>query len=93
MSPPPAQPGMAWASLALGLLLMFSITAYPRALVDAAGKPDHLAATLAAWAMAAGLVRGVGFVPRNGLLRIALSGWASALACCLALLRLYLVRG
>ena len=60
---------MAWLPLGLGLGLMLGLTAYPRLLVGADGQADHVAATLACWAMAAGLTRGVGYVPANAWAR------------------------
>ena len=41
------------------------------------GKADHALALLVFWAMTAGFVRGVGFIPRSAALRWAFSGWAS----------------
>lgn len=89
----PSQPGLAWLPLLIGLCLMFGITAYPKVLIDGSGHADHFAVTLAGWAMAAGIVRGVGFVPRNLLLRWVLSTTACVICLLLAGLRLYLVRG
>ena len=84
----PSSPGIAWPALLVGIGLMLGITAYPGALVRADGRADHLAATLLCWAMAAGLVRGVGFIPRHWVPRWLLSGVACALALTLGLLRL-----
>ncbi|WP_020650967.1 cyd operon YbgE family protein [Solimonas variicoloris] len=85
---PDQPPRQSWLALAVGVGLMLAITAYPRLLVDAQGKADHWAATLACWAMAAGLTRGVGFVPRHPLPRWLLSGWACAAALAAVALRL-----
>lgn len=90
---PAKLPGMAWLPLGLGLGLMLALTAYPRLLVGADGKADHLAATLACWAMAAGLTRGVGYVPANAWARRLLSGPASLLALLLAITQLRLGLG
>lgn len=79
---------MAWLPLGLGLGLMLGLTAYPRLLVGADGQADHLAATLACWAMAAGLTRGVGYIPVNAISRALLSGTASLLALLLAIAQL-----
>ncbi|MDT0497270.1 cyd operon YbgE family protein [Algiphilus sp. W345] len=89
----PSQTGLAWLPLLIGLCLMFGITAYPKVLIDGSGRADHLAVTLAGWAMAAGIVRGVGFVPRHRVLRWVLSATACVSCLLLAGLRLYLVRG
>ena len=84
---PPAAPGprMHGPSLAVGLLIMLAGTAYPLLFANAQRRADHGLASLLFWAMAAGLVRGVGFVPRRRLWRWLLSGWACALALALAL--------
>ena len=63
-------------ALATGLVLMIAGTAFPRVLADAAGRADHPLALAGFWAMTAGFVRGVGFIPRHPALRWALSGWA-----------------
>ncbi len=68
------------AALATGLVLMVAITADPRLLTDSTGRPDHLLATVIAWAMAAGFVRGVGFLPRTAWLRWMFSGRACGIA-------------
>lgn len=70
---------MNWPLLLLGIGQMLLFTADPRLLSDAQGKADHLAATLAGAAMAACIVRGVGFVPRQRGIRVLLSGAAAAL--------------
>ncbi len=69
--------------LGVALLIMLAGSLFPPLLADAAGKADHgLAGALFA-AMSAGLVRGVGFVPRRAVWRLLFSGWA-----CLAALGL-----
>lgn len=68
------------ASLAAGLLVMAVGTVYPYILANNDGHADHGLAVLLFWAMSAGLVRGVGFVPRNKVWRVLFSGWACALA-------------
>lgn len=67
-------------ALATGLILMVALTAYPRFVVDATGRADHALAMLVFWAMTAGFVRGVGFIPRTAWLRPVFSGWACAAA-------------
>lgn len=71
-------------SLAVGLLIMVGGTLYPPLVADAAGKADHGLATALFWAMSAGFVRGVGFVPRRRLWRAFFSGWSCAAALLLA---------
>lgn len=70
--------------LLLGLTIMLVGTGYPPLMADAAGKADHLLATPLFWAMSAGFVRGVGFVPRVALWRWLFSGWACTAALLLA---------
>jgi len=71
-------------SLAVGLLVMVGGTLYPPLMADAAGKADHHLAMALFWAMSAGFVRGVGFVPRLWVWRAIFSGWACAAALLLA---------
>ncbi len=63
-------------SLFAALLLMVIGSVYPLLFTDASGKADHRLAMALFWAMSAGLVRGVGFVPRFVLWRWLFSGWA-----------------
>ncbi|XUM19829.1 cyd operon YbgE family protein [Bradyrhizobium oligotrophicum S58] len=68
--------------LVAALIIMLASALYPPFLANAAGRADHLSAGLAFWAMSAGFVRGVGFVPHAILPR-----WLfSATACLLTLL-------
>jgi predicted membrane protein len=71
-------------SLAVGLAIMVAGTLYPPLMADAAGRADHGLAVVLFWAMSAGFVRGVGFVPRLGVWRWLFSGWAVAAALALA---------
>lgn len=65
-----------WAhgiSLATALALMFLVTLLPRSLATADGSPiNHGTLMLIMWGMSAGFVHGVGFVPHNPVLRVAL---------------------
>ena len=76
----PSPPTMHLPSLAAGLLIMVAGTLYPPLMVNAAGKADHGLALLLFWAMSAGFVRGVGFVPGVRMWRWLFSGWACAAA-------------
>lgn len=76
-SPEPAS-AIQWPSLATGLAIMFGGTLYPALMMDAAGRPDYRVALLLFLAMSAGLVRGVGFVPRGRLWAWLFSGWTCA---------------
>lgn len=67
-------------SLLAGLAVMAAGTVYPYIATNAAGHADHTLAMLLFWAMSAGLVRGVGFVPRRKVWRVLFSGGACALA-------------
>ena len=65
-----------WArgvSLVSALALMILVTVLPRGLADPDGSPiDHGLLALIMWGMSAGFVHGIGFVPRNNVLRILL---------------------
>jgi predicted membrane protein len=67
-------------SLTVGLFIMVGGTVYPLLMANAAGRADHALALLLFWAMSAGFIRGVGFVPRAVVWRWLFSGWACALA-------------
>lgn len=70
-----------WPALLAALAIMLVGSVYPLLFADASGKADHGLAMALFWAMSAGLVRGVGFVPRWALWRWLFSGWA----CCAGL--------
>ncbi|ABM94791.1 MULTISPECIES: cyd operon YbgE family protein [Methylibium] len=67
-------------SLAVGLTIMVGGTVYPLMMAKASGHADHGLATLLFWAMSAGFIRGVGFVPHHRTWRWIFSGWACAVA-------------
>ncbi len=77
-------PRMHLPSLAVGLLVMVAGTLYPPLMAGAAGKADHGLAMALFWAMSAGFVRGVGFVPQRRVWRVLFSGWSCAAALVLA---------
>jgi predicted membrane protein len=79
-----AAPRIQWPSLAAALVIMVAGTLYPPLMADAAGKADHNFAMALFWAMSAGFVRGVGFLPRLWVWRALFSGWACAAALLLA---------
>ena len=85
MGAPPQPASMHVLSLAAGLLIMVSGTLYPPLMADASGKADHGMAMALFWAMSAGFVRGVGFIPQRWILRVLFSGWSCAGAMALAL--------
>lgn len=67
-------------ALFVGIAIMMIGTAFPFVMSDATGRADHGIAMALLWAMAAGFVRGVGFIPRHRVWRILFSGWACAIA-------------
>lgn len=73
-----------WPALLTGLALMLAGTVDPRLFARADGHADHLLAMLLFWAMSAGFVRGVGFVPRHRAWRWLFSGWACMAALVMA---------
>lgn len=81
---PAGAPRVHVLSLAAALLVMVAGTLYPPLMADAAGRADHGLAMALFWAMSAGFVRGVGFVPHHVVWRWLFSGWACALALLLA---------
>lgn len=83
-----ASPGMAPLALVTGLGLMLLMTLWPSLATNRQAQADHLAALLIFWAMSAGLVRGVGFIPHRRLPRWLLSGLACFLALVLSMGRL-----
>lgn len=80
----PAAPRIQWPSLAAALVIMVAGTLYPPLMADAAGKADHNLAMALFWAMSAGFVRGVGFVPQRLVWRVLFSGWSCTAALALA---------
>jgi predicted membrane protein len=79
--------GSAWArgiSLLAALTLMLLVTLLPRGLTVEDGSPiGHGVLTLIMWGLSAGFVHGVGFVPRNRILRALLGplvAWAGMAA-------------
>ena len=81
-----ADPGVALLPLAIAIVLALLLTLYPPILTTPAGKADLLAATLALWAMSAGFIRGVGFVPKHPAPRLLFSTFACLLGLALSVL-------
>ena len=88
MSTEPAQTAdkMPWLSLLTAFAIMIVGTAYPLLLVNDSGRANHLMALTLFWAMSAGCVHGIGFVPRLNFLRWVFSGWAVLVSLGLTLL-------
>ncbi len=89
MTPAPAAPAPVASrvhapSLLVALAIMLVGSVYPLLFADASGQADHGLAMALFWAMSAGLVRGVGFVPRWYVWRWLFSGWACAAGLLLA---------
>ena len=63
---------IAWLPLIIACSIAAIVSVYPHAAM-AGGRADHLAATLLFWAMSAGFVRGVGFIPARLVPRLMLS--------------------
>ena len=63
-------------SLLLAVAIMLVGSAYPWLFTTADGTVAHGLAFALFWAMSAGFVRGVGFVPRARLWRLLFSGWS-----------------
>jgi predicted membrane protein len=72
----PTQASIHLPSLFVALTLMLGGTMYPLVFAHADGTADHGLAVALFWAMSAGFVRGVGFVPRHWVWRLLFSGWS-----------------
>jgi predicted membrane protein len=79
---------LALGPLFIGVAIVLLLTAYPQLATTADGRAHHLGALLLLWAMCAGLVRGVGFIPLHRLPRWLLSTPACLLGLVLACLQL-----
>ena len=84
-SAPPAR--IRLLPLAIAIVVMLGITAWPGALASADGHADHGAALALFWSMSAGFVTGVGFRPRIAALRLLLSPAACLMGLALAIWR------
>jgi len=82
----PGSTPLHWPCLLIALAIMLGGTGFPLLFARADGHADHGLATMLFWAMSAGFVRGVGFVPRHWLWRLLFSAWACAGAGLLAIL-------
>lgn len=76
----PRGPGLHGPCLAVALAVMLGGTLYPPLFAGPDGHADHRFAMALFWAMSAGFVRGVGFVPRARWARVLLSPWAMLVA-------------
>jgi predicted membrane protein len=64
--------------LLIAVIICLLISIYPQILVKQ-NVANHGAASLLFWAMSAGFIRGVGFVPENRILRAVFSTYACLL--------------
>jgi len=67
-------------SLLAALTIMLVGTIYPQIFANPDGLANHQLAIAIFWAMSAGMVRGVGFMPRARIWRFVFSGWACLFA-------------
>ncbi|MEJ2125702.1 MAG: cyd operon YbgE family protein [Alphaproteobacteria bacterium] len=88
--PPRASGGWGFLALLIAIGVTLLITIYPHAAARDDGSPDMMAAALMFWAMSAGFVRGVGFIPHNKILAAIFSLPAALLALAAGVARLYL---
>jgi predicted membrane protein len=84
MAQPAPQAALSLPCLAVALAIMLGGTLYPPLMTGADGRADHALAMALFWAMSAGFVRGMGFVPRAAMWRWLLSGWSCALGTLMA---------
>jgi predicted membrane protein len=63
-------------SLLVAVAIMLGGSVYPQLFARADGTADHGLAMALFWAMSAGFVRGVGFLPRALVWRLLFSGWS-----------------
>ncbi len=71
-------------SLLVALSIMLGGSIYPVLMMRADRSANHALALALFWAMSAGMVRGVGFVPRAWVWRALFSGWSCLAALLLA---------
>ena len=72
----PAHAAIHLPSLFAALSIMLGGTIYPFLMMRSDGTANHSLALALFWAMSAGMVRGVGFVPRAWVWRLLFSGWS-----------------
>jgi predicted membrane protein len=67
-----------WAgllSMAMAVAITVLVLVVPRAIATGPGEVNHGLLALVMWGMAAGYTHGVGFIPVNRVLRVALGPW------------------
>ena len=80
----PATAAVKWPSLLVAIAIMLVGSIYPLLFTGANGKADHGLAMALFWAMSAGLVSGVGFVPQAVVWKLMFYGWSCGAALLLA---------
>lgn len=71
--PPLKSGGWNLLSLLIGIVVTLVMTVYPHVATRPDGSPDMFSAALLFWAMSAGFVHGLGFIPRLLPLRLLFS--------------------
>lgn len=84
LSQQPKQANIHWPSLLISLGIMLVGTVYPLVFTRSDGSANHSLAFALFWAMSAGLVRGVGFIPRALIWKLLFSGGSCAAGLALA---------
>ncbi len=75
-------------SLLIAVVISLGLLVWPKLVVAADGSVDHRWLSMLMWGMAAGFVHGVGFIPRNRILRVILgpaAAWGVSLLAAVAL--------
>lgn len=67
---------------------MIALSIYPGFLVRTTGEVNRLSAYMLFWSMAAGFIRGVGFIPKMRVLAIIFSGPACLIAFIISIVNL-----
>lgn len=65
----PHENKIALLPLSIAIIICFFVSIFPQLLVNHEGIANHGAATTLFMAMSAGFIRGVGFVPKNKIIR------------------------
>jgi len=74
-----------WLLLLTAIAIMVIASTVPTVFSDRHGNASHTIAMFLFWAMSAGFIRGVGFIPYTRIFRWIFSTWACYLALSLAI--------
>jgi len=80
-----------WFLLIIAIAIMVIASTVPTIFTDRHGSASHTIAMYLFWAMSAGFIRGVGFIPYSRIFRWIFSAWACYLALLLAVLFRFVV--